>query len=324
MKYHDSIKAADNIMVLAVAQLKKWQLAINPINYAVTYEYYKKSNTFLITAIEQELKLHDCLSNFFMENLYKDQLLEQSKFRDEIVSDLSQLLTISQGSNERLSQCAERLISELDSNIPLLLSDNKDLNDSAIIALQKATDTFKLQQAQLAEQLEQSQQKNKALSIELAHIRQQMNIDPVTGLFNEKAMISHIKSWQKEEQCSITAILVKVMDFKHLNQIFGVLFSDVILAKIASKVASYVNDSGLPVRLSHDEFILFLPNTSINIASEIGEKISHSISKMRFVSTKSTVEIPKMAIEFITGQKQEDENLSDFIDLIRTKIIKVE
>ena len=56
-------------MVLAVAQLKKWQLAINPINYAVTYEYYKRNNTGLIDTIEQELKLKDSLNNFFMEKL---------------------------------------------------------------------------------------------------------------------------------------------------------------------------------------------------------------------------------------------------------------
>jgi len=319
MKYHDSIKAADNIMVLAVAQLKKWQLAINPINYAVTYEYYKKNNTFLIDLIEQELTLNDSLNNFFMENLYKDQLLEQSKFREDIVNDLSQLLSISQNSNEQSSHYAQTLINELDNNIPLLLSDDKSYINTAITALQQATDSFKQQQTQLAEQLEQSQQKNEQLTVELAQTRQEMSIDPVTGLFNHKAMVSHIESWQQEEQCSITAILVRVIDFNQLNHNFGVLFSDVILARIASKIASYVNDSGLPVRFSYDEFILFLPNINTDVANEIGNKISQSIGKMRFVSAKSAVEIPQMAINFSASHKQAHESINDFIQRMRAE-----
>jgi len=320
MKYHDSIKAADNIMVLAVAQLKKWQLAINPINYAVTYEYYKKNNTSLVEFIEQELKLNDSLSDFFMENLYKDQLLEQSKFREEIVDDLSQLLSLSQSSNEQSSHYAQTLIDELDNNIPLLLSDEKSYVNSAITALQLATDAFKQQQTHLATQLEQSQQQNEKLAAELAQVRQEMSIDPVTGLFNQKSMIKHIESWQQEEQCTVTAILVKIIDFNQLNQTLGVLFSDVILAKIASKIASYVNDSGLPVRLAYDEFILFLPNIDTNVANEIGDKISQSISKMRFVSAKSTVEIPQMAINFSANHKSAHEGLSDFIEQLRAEV----
>jgi len=320
MKYHDSIKTADNIMVLAVAQLKKWQLAINPINYAVTYEYYKKNNTCLIELIEQELKLNDSLSNFFMENLYKDQLLEQSDFKEDIVNDLSQLLSISQNDNEQHSRYAKTLINELDTNIPLLLSDDKASVSSATTALLQATEIFKQQQNQLAEQLKQSQQQNKKLAVELALVRQELNVDAVTGLLNRKAMISHIESWQQEGQCSITAILIKVIDFHKLNQKFGVIFSDVILARIAGKVASYVNDSGLPVRIGYDEFILFLPNIDTNVANEIGNKINQSISKMRFVSAKSAVEIPQMAIGFNANHKQTNESLNDFIERMRAGI----
>jgi diguanylate cyclase len=320
MKYHDSIKAADNIMVLVVAQLKKWQLAISPINYAVTYEYYKKNNTDLIELIEQELKRNNSLSHFFMENLHKDQMLEQSKFREEIINDLSQLLASSQRKNEQYSHSAHVLTNELDNNIPLLLSNNKNYVSSAITALLEATKLFKQQQAQLAAQLAQSQQKNEKLAGELTKFRQEVNIDPVTGLFNQKAMLSHIEIWQTEEQCSITAILVKVIDFNKLNQKFGAIFSDVILARIANKIASYVNDSGLPVRLGYDEFILFLPNIDTNVANEIGNKINQAINKMRFVSAKSAIEIPQMAIDFSANHKEVDESIDDFIERMRAEI----
>ena len=247
-------------------------------------------------------------------------MLEESKFREEIINDLSKLLFISQENNDQSSLCAQALINELDINIPLLLSNDKTFVDSAITALLQATDAFKQQQAKLAVLLEQSQQQNKKLSAELVQARHEMNIDPVTGLFNQKAMISHIESWQQEEQCSITAILVKVIDFNQLDRTFGALFSDIILARIANKVASYVNDSGLPVRLGYDEFILFLPNTNTNIANEIGNKISQSISKMRFVSAKTSVKIPQMAIKFNANNKEIHENINEFIARMRAEV----
>ena len=43
MKYQDSIKQADELLSLAVNQLRLWHLAASPINYAVSYEFVSQS-----------------------------------------------------------------------------------------------------------------------------------------------------------------------------------------------------------------------------------------------------------------------------------------
>jgi len=71
MKYHDSIKKAAQIMTLSVNQLKQWQLAVTPINYAVCYEYIKKSNTNLVESINRQQLLKQHLSAFLWKSSTK-------------------------------------------------------------------------------------------------------------------------------------------------------------------------------------------------------------------------------------------------------------
>jgi diguanylate cyclase len=315
MKYHDSIKIADKIMVLAVAQLKKWQLAINPINYAVVYEYYKKSNLELTKSIEKELALNEFLSGFFMENLYKEQVLEQSNFREEIITDLSILLNEAYKNQTHCLNSSDNLLRELDHHIPQLHSqDNKQVKRT-IVALEEALNQFKVQKNNLSSTLEIYQKESERLTSELAQVRQEINLDPITGLFNKKAIASHLTSWhQQHSPCSISAIIIKITDFHQVEKDFGVLFTDIILSKIANKIASYVNDSGLPVRLNYDEFILFLPQIDNKIASEIGIKIRQGIQRMRFVSVRSDIKLPQINVDFSVNRMKEDDDIDDFIN----------
>lgn len=318
MKYHDSIKTADKIMVLVAAQLKKWQLAINPINYTVVYEYYKKSNAQLTAAIEEELTLNGSLNGFFMENLYKEQVLEQSQFKEVIIADLSTLLLDAHNNQNDLSNSSNGLIQQLDLNIPLLYSPKSAEVSVAITALERAVKKFKTQTAHLSEELERSQKESKKLASELAKVRQEVNLDPVTGLFNQKAIASHIATWQQQStRCNIAAIVIKIEKFHDVELKFGVLFSDIILSKIAHKIASYVHDSGLPVRLNYDEFILLLPEIDKKTATEIGIKITQGVQKMRFVSVKSDVKLPQINITFGVNHMEESDELDTFISETR-------
>ncbi len=315
MKYHDSIKEADEIMTVSVNQLKQWCLPVTPINYAVSYEYHKKSNKLLIKNIQNQLAITEHLDCFFMEAIFKDFVLEQSKFRNEIISDLTKLLNTAQLSCQQSSTSSETLISELDKNIPQLMSNDETTVKQAIASLQESTLAFKKQQQQIATQLHASQQQNQLLAAELAEVRQEINLDPVTGLFNKKSMQQHIDSWLKRDiNCTINAIVVRVNHFNQFSNRYGVLLADVILAKVANKVASYVDDSGLPARTGHDEFVLLLPNIDNGIANEVGKKISQGVKKLRFVSVKSGVKLPQISVSFAVSEMKKGEALTAFIN----------
>jgi len=309
-------------MTLSVAQLKQWNLPVNPINYAVSYEYCKKNNPLLIANIKRLLLSGKGLDSFFMEQLYKDFFLDQSKFRDEIISDISQLFTQIQENCLQSSSGAQDLIEQLDDNIPALMSNDKNEIKSAISKIHKASTTFKKQQQGLVEKLELSQLQTQKLEAELEEVRQEMYLDPVTGLNNRKAMSKHVDIWLSEDaERGISAIVICVDHFKTFSERFGALIGDVILSKIAKKVASYVNDSGLPVRSASDEFIVLLPDVEDDVASEIAGKIKQGVEKLRFVSVQSGVRLPKMSISCGISEMKNQEPLNQLINRARKKMV---
>ncbi|MBL4764498.1 MAG: GGDEF domain-containing protein [Colwellia sp.] len=318
MKNHDSIKQANKIMILAVAQLNQWRLPVNPINYAVSYEYCKNKKPILTASIKHLLLSGKIIDSFFMEQLYKEHSLEQSQFRDDIITDLAQLFTQIQDNCQQSTFGAQKFIEQLNDNIPALMSHEKADVKRAITKLHRASTAFKNQQQQLVEQLQQSQIQTKALADELEEVRKKIYLDPVTGLYNRKAMSKHVDAWLSEDaERGIAAIVINVDDFAQFNERFGALIGDVILSKIAKKVASYVDDSGLPVRSANDEFIVLLPGVDNDIADEIAEKIKQGVDKIRFVSVQSGVRLPKMSISYGTSEIQKKEPLNQFINRTR-------
>lgn len=305
-------------MTKAVAQLKQWNLPVNPINYAVSYEYIKNNNPLLIANIKRLLLSGKTLDGFFMEQLYKDYFLEQSKFRDEIISDISLLFNQIKENCIQSSAGAQGFIEEIDVNISSLMSSDKSEIKSAISKLHHASRNFKKQQQALVEQIELSQLQTQNLEAELEEIRKEVYLDPLTGLHNRKAMTKHFDIWQSEDSSrEIAAIVISVDQFKGFSERFGALIGDVILSKIAKKVASYVDDSGLPVRSASDEFILLLPDVSGDIAHEIAEKITQGVEKLRFVSVKSGIRLPKVSITCGISEKKSKESLNQLINRSR-------
>lgn len=323
MKYHDSIEQANKTMTLSVAQLRQWRLPVNPINYAVSYEYCKNKKPILTASIKRLLLSGKTIDNFFMEQLYKEHLLEQSKFRDDIITDLSQLFTQIHENCQQSNMGAKAFIDKLDNNIPALMSSEKADVKIAIANLHNASTAFQKQQQQLVEQLQHSQIQTKALEAELEEARKEIYLDPVTGLYNQKGMSKHVDTWLSEDdERGIAAIVINVNHFAQFSERFGVLVGDVILSKIAKKVSSYVDDSGLPVRSANDEFIVLLPGVDNDIANEIAEKIKQGVEKIRFVSVQSGMRLPQMSISCGTSEIQHKEPLTQFINRTRKTIKK--
>lgn len=322
MKYHDSVQQANKTMALAITQLNQWHLPVNPINYAVSYEYCQNKKPTLTASIKRLLLSGKALDGFFMEQVYKEHLLEQSKFRDEIISDLSKLFAQLQDSCQQSASQAQALIDKFDENIPELMSGDSNKVKSALSKLYHASTHFKSHQHELTTQLELSQLQTQALEKELEEVREELYLDPVTGLYNPKAMTKHVDIWLSEDaNKGIAAIVISVDYFSQFKERFGTLIGDVILSKIAKKVASYVDDSGLPVRSASDEFIVLLPGVDVDIAQEIAEKIKQGVQKLRFVSVQSGVRLPKMSISCGIGEMKNKEPLNQFINRSRKALV---
>lgn len=318
MKYHDSIKQADQKLALAIKQLQLWYLPASPINYAVSYEYINGKNSALIAQIKQQLSLGKKLDNFFIEELYQQFILGQGSFRDEIITEIDDLITDVQKNNQNSVNYADSLIKKIDDNVVSLKSKDQQKIAFAIQQIEIASKSFKQKQQQLTKQLIISKKQSLSLKSELEEVKKEIYLDPLTGLYNRKALNQHIETWSKEDpNKSIAAIVINIDQLNLVNQKFGALISDVLLSKIANKVSSYVGESGLPVRSGHDEFLILLPEVERQIAGEIAEKIRQGVEKLRFVSSKSGVRLPQMTISMAVNDFRLSQNFQSIINYTR-------
>jgi diguanylate cyclase len=318
MRYHDSIKTAQSRNTLALKQLKLWHLAPTPINYAVCYEYIIGDNQQIISVIKQHLESGKPLNNFLFDQLYRDVILGQSNFRDEIITDIDMLITDIQQSTQHSSRSLSQFIKQVDASIDDFHSKNSQKIDRAIAQVKKASLQFKRQQNQLAKQLIASQQQSKSLQTELDEVRKDIYLDPLTGLYNKKAFNHHIELWTSADpDKQVSAIVINVDSLNQIKQQFGELISDVLLSKIANKINSYVGESGLPVRSGSDEFLILLPEIDKNIVTEIAEKIRQGVEKLRFINNKSGVRLPKMTVCLGVTDFRLSQNVQSVIDKAR-------
>lgn len=325
MKYHDSIKKAEQTSTLTIKQLQRWHLPASPINYAICYEFILGKNAELNQEIKQQLSLGKKLDEYFINELYKQHILGQSNFRDEIVTDIDDLVNDLTSNNQQSITCADTLLKKLDYNIVNLKSNNQKAITGAIQQIEQASKNFRHKQQQLSKQLLISKKQSQSLKAELAEIKKEVYLDPLTGLYNRKALNKNLEQWTLEDpNKQVAAIVINVDKLSLVSDKFGGLISDVLLSKIASKVGSYVGDSGLPVRSGHDEFLILLPEVERSIASEIAEKIRQGVEKLRFVSSKSGVRLPHMTISMGVNDFTLSQNIDTILNYTRTLVVDMQ
>ena len=106
------------------------------------------------------------------------------------------------------------------------------------------------------------------------------NTDALTGVFNRKKFIEYSSIFISEAKRYNTIFSVLVIDlnkFKYINDNYGHDIGDEVLILFTKIVSNIIRQSDYFFRTGGDEFILLLPNTTINESKNIIEKIKKAL-----------------------------------------------
>ncbi|MEZ8041270.1 MULTISPECIES: sensor domain-containing diguanylate cyclase [Vibrio] len=110
----------------------------------------------------------------------------------------------------------------------------------------------------------------------------QANYDEMTDLLNRRA----IYEWLREHMFSknyLVCMLLDIDDFKSINDTYGHMVGDEVicaLAGITKRNAEKVG--GVTGRWGGEEFIIFIPNASLETALEVSEEIRQQFNQVEF------------------------------------------
>jgi two-component system, cell cycle response regulator len=100
--------------------------------------------------------------------------------------------------------------------------------------------------------------------------------DPLTGFYNHRYLHERFGEEVVRAQRSrqpLSVLMLDLDDFKLVNDTFGHLFGDRVLAWTAELIRSTLRASDIPARYGGDEFAILLPDTGAEAASHAADRI---------------------------------------------------
>jgi len=124
--------------------------------------------------------------------------------------------------------------------------------------------------------------KNKELQAANKEIERLMNCDPLTGLSNRREFMNRLDK-EIESLCStckpLSIIMADIDDFKRVNDTRGHPEGDRVLQLFADVLNEIISPRRTTVRYGGEEFIVMLPETTSEEATEIAEEVRKNFER---------------------------------------------
>ncbi len=114
----------------------------------------------------------------------------------------------------------------------------------------------------------------------ISQLKETAVTDGLTGLYNHKSFLERLSVEFNRAQrygSELSLIMIDVDTFKEINDNFGHVTGDSVLKAIAATLKANIRQSDLAARYGGDEFALILPETNLEKAYKVGEKLRHIV-----------------------------------------------
>jgi two-component system cell cycle response regulator len=138
--------------------------------------------------------------------------------------------------------------------------------------------------------------------------------DSLTGLYNSRHFFDQLdKEIKRSDRYlhPISLIFIDIDNFKEINDTYGHMIGDSILALIAKRIKTCLRTNDSAFRFAGDEFTIILPETALNEAKFVADRILSKFSDESFViNEKEILEItPSVGI----AEYQRNEGHQQFV-----------
>jgi diguanylate cyclase (GGDEF)-like protein len=141
----------------------------------------------------------------------------------------------------------------------------------------------------LEDRLNSLTDENEQLKDEVKRLKRLAVIDPLTGAYNRRFLNENLQNKIEEAKryhWEFSLIMYDFDHFKKINDTYGHQAGDYVLKEVAQKVTeqvkSTIRGTDLLARYGGEEFIIILPQTNLEQASVLAERIRKEIEETDF------------------------------------------
>lgn len=108
-------------------------------------------------------------------------------------------------------------------------------------------------------------------------------VDHLTGLYNRRYTVEAMNKFKNQSDrygYPLSVMMLDVDNFKKINDTFGHETGDEVLKTLAKTIKENIRASDIPSRWGGEEFLVVLPNTDLDGAVNLAERIREAVSRV--------------------------------------------
>jgi diguanylate cyclase (GGDEF)-like protein len=118
--------------------------------------------------------------------------------------------------------------------------------------------------------------------------------DGLTGIYNHRYLQERLSLEMEvadRRQTPLTCLMIDLDDFKSVNDRFGHPFGDTVLIGIARIIRESIRHIDTAGRYGGEEFLILMPQTPLDVAEVIAERIRTAVEKHVFTAKENCVKV---------------------------------
>ena len=179
-----------------------------------------------------------------------------------------------------------------------------------LMALVFFTSALRKTQKELRTHLQRQQQLealNSLLNKEQQKLEDRLARDPLTGVFNRDGLSPVFNELHDDTPAQLSLIFIDIDHFKNINDAYGHNLGDQVLQVFAQTLSENTRTQDLLARWGGEEFVLACPDTTLENACGLAEKLRRCISEHEWPKGL------KITASFGVAQLMDQESPTDFI-----------
>jgi diguanylate cyclase (GGDEF)-like protein/PAS domain S-box-containing protein len=144
-------------------------------------------------------------------------------------------------------------------------------------------------------------------------LEEQASVDSLTGIYNrnkfEDLFTEQLKK-SKKDDIALSLIIFDIDHFKEINDTYGHQAGDIVLQELVSLISKNIKISDVFARWGGEEFVILLPETTLDGSFLFAEKLRKLIQANNFSA------ISKLTTSFGVGELHQDENKTTFFEKV--------
>lgn len=188
--------------------------------------------------------------------------------------------------------------------------------EALVQSLLAATQTMAQTNAEVSANLETSRAQVEQLEDCLRAAREESSKDPLTGLANRRQfdiMLDEAILSAGNTNTPLSLLMIDIDHFKPFNDEHGHVAGDSALRYVASCIKSNIKEHDTAARYGGEEFAVILPQTSLEHAMSVAERIRHLVHARHLVKKATGEDMGRISVSVGATEREEKDSAESFL-----------